>query len=241
MTREILQFEEDMRAGRRNLWKYDEVSSVAGFDKYCRLIVRKYDSLVGAWRRTDGRRVGEISPHDWLRFHCYCFIQIVIARGQVPLFEHRIRSQAYGGRGRKGTRNICRTGLLAIFAHQKSSLKSRDRDRFGQQLNHAYRHFVPAPFLQGFLQQSKAVKTDNAGWMPIDPQFSDWVAEELFNATMNRHQNYRGKYPRAITAQVANRIRHRVTDEMILKMKNTLEKYEKRGGNLEELGSGLID
>lgn len=177
-----------------------EAESTRLFDQAVRVIQGEWRLRIGPSNRDLG----------WLKRACYTLIAEILALDQADVFEDRIRAHGRYARGARGRPNIFQTGLMAIFADDRLALNARDRERFGKQLWTAYRHYVPAEFLIGFLSQrdgSKPVKSRGKG-KSQDPEklqrdFHEWIIER--RSTDDRDDLFRGPYPRAIEAAVEER------------------------------------
>ncbi|WP_137754508.1 hypothetical protein [Sphingopyxis sp. L1A2A] len=143
------------------------------FDRACHAIEREYVRR-GLWTRAEAASLHEDSHHVWLRRFAYALVRRLIRQGDTELLFDRIKRHRPSQRGRDGNPNIFQSGLKAIFAHRPVNLNPRDQERFGEQLMFAFKHFVPPPFLEGFLHQTHAHRKASE---EIAPLFVDWIDE----------------------------------------------------------------
>lgn len=146
------------------------------------------------------RHRGKGEKSDWVHLVCYEFLSRIVSYQQTFLFEGRIRGF---GRDPKGSTQVnpFQRGLLAIFAHEPGLMDEGERVYYGKRLWYAYRHYVPACFVKGFLHQvwSKGsegrVDSDH-----IVPGFEQWI---WFERAADPHPELRGQYPAKLEEQVA--------------------------------------
>lgn len=88
------------------------------------------------------------------------------------------RSVARGGyaRGWTGTANPFQLGLSGIFSKTPNFLGDDQRQRTGQSLWYAYRHYVPWQFVSGFDRQVGKLDQKRAD-EAIEAGFEDWIVE----------------------------------------------------------------
>lgn len=129
----------------------------------------------------------------WLEKVCYEFISLILEHDFEELIDARIRKFQRGKRGKASSANPFHRGLLAIFAHDKNRLLSdKDRHYLGNRLWYAYRHYVPAEFVIGFLMEvwnsggAERLRTN-----AIEPDFREWV---IIQRASNEATGSRGKY-----------------------------------------------
>jgi hypothetical protein len=167
------------------------------FDEACRIIEREY-----GWRRKRTRGIdapsGDESQHVWLRRVAYDLITRLIRQGDTELIFDRIHRHRTSIKGRPGAPNIFQSGLKAFFAHRPKNLAARDQERFGKQLMFAFIHFVPPPFLEGFLHQTHAHRKTSDD---IVPQFVDWIDESL-DQIDDDHGDYRRQFLGNLPSQI---------------------------------------
>ncbi len=111
------------------------------------------DDLIGEWvRRRGGKATRRAeSPNAWFKKEAYRFLRMYIEQGRQDVFEAaaKERSKRLVEEARE---NPFKMGLLAMFADE--SLSRSDRHVFGNQMLYAWRHYVPADFLNPFLAVS---------------------------------------------------------------------------------------
>ena len=120
-----------------------------------------------------------------------------------------------GSRVQRRWHNLFQKGLRALFAHDKDAVTARDRERIGERLWHAYRHFVPPTFLAGFLRQIPSAELlQRAASKEIEPGFKERVVEKLFRALGDGNLpepdidplERRGRYPRQVEREAKRRL-----------------------------------
>jgi hypothetical protein len=153
----------------------------------------------------DDGQANQISGADrWAEQTCYAFIcQWLRVNDPVDIIALCIERARSNGRYRRGrtlsasSEQIFQAGLMAIFSHlpdQKEPKRPRDgnfpktprrrvapyssaqRQTLGREMWHAYRHYVPPPFLRGFIKQAQTIGT-RRGWRnsAAEPGFEEWV------------------------------------------------------------------
>lgn len=95
--------------------------------------------------------------------------RIIIGR-QEPLWLHR--EQLLSGRGRYVEDNPFSRGMRALFAKDQKAIDRRVRSRIATRLKHAHDHFIPAPFLNGFLGPIGRVPVKDT----VEPGYEIWLA-----------------------------------------------------------------
>jgi hypothetical protein len=135
----------------------------------------------------------------WIQNVGYGLLARTIENGFANVFDERIRR--VGRRSPSLEVNPFKRGLLALFAHDKGAMDDRERDYFGKRLWYAYRHYVPQPFLLGFLAEVwNDKRMRQAPRDQIEAGFEDWVILERAN---DERSETRGAYPAEIDAKVA--------------------------------------
>ncbi|QYE35246.1 hypothetical protein KZX46_04390 [Polymorphobacter sp. PAMC 29334] len=138
------------------------------------------------------------APNAWLERTCYALVMGYIKSEAEDAFEARIEQYQRKLRGPRSSGTIFQTALMAITAHQGDAISAGLRERVGKRLWHAYRHYVPPVFLNGFFKQigSKDLPR-RATDEEIEPGFDEWIAEQLAQET---NFDSRGTYPGRILA-----------------------------------------
>lgn len=179
---EIRALEKNILAG--GLWIEDS----GDFDRICRLLEREFSNLKSSITVGIGGYQGR--PNVWLRRMAYMLVSRMIIDDDCDYFDDRINNNERRNRGQKGQPNVFQTALMAIFAHAPTTLGARDRERFGKQLMFAYHHYVPAEFLEGFLNQTAAAYAETPTIVVSAMRW--WVIEKI--AVDDEPSEYRGDY-----------------------------------------------
>ena len=139
----------------------------------------------------------------WLETAAYQLLSRVCSERLGALIEKRIASYGRSRQGNTTLATLFRRGLLAIFAHDRSSSAPTDQQRAssGKRLWHAYRHYVPPEFLIGFLEQTSASldKSRSCDW--IIPAFVSWVIQQR---AQDVSPETRGPYPEEVEQQITS-------------------------------------
>jgi len=188
------------------LWFLNDDSEERGMlDGICMQISRDYD--LRRARPTHPLRAPNAKPNSWLKPVCYELVVEFCREDRFDLLEDRIERCGRYSRGRRGDINVFQTGIMAIFAHAPKALGPRDRERFGKQLWHAFRHYVPSPFINGFIAQYEKSTSHGRIGRDLDSAFRDWIVSERLNDPC---PDFRGGYPKGINDEV--RAKHLNTD-----------------------------
>lgn len=111
------------------------------------------DDIIAEWVSRRGAKPSRRaeSPNAWFKKEAYRFLRPYIELERQDVFEAvaRDRSKRLVEEARQ---NSFKLGLLAMFADE--SLSRSDRHVFGNQMLYAWRHYVPADFLNAFLAVS---------------------------------------------------------------------------------------
>jgi hypothetical protein len=111
------------------------------------------DDIIGEWVKRRGAQPGRRaeSPNAWFKKEAYGFLcpYAELKRHDVLEAVAKDRSKRLLEEARQ---NPFKLGLLAMFADD--SLSKSDRHVFGNQMLYAWRHHVPADFLNAFLAVS---------------------------------------------------------------------------------------
>jgi hypothetical protein len=168
----------------------DELTAARLFDAGSRAIAEE-------WRL---RIKADEKARPWLQKVAYAFISKVIDHGFQALFEQRLSSFERGTRGLEVSSNPFQRGLLAMFAHDKNRLLDEDtRQYLAPRLSYAYRNFVPAEFVNGFLKDvwgtggGRRFKDND-----IEPDLLEWVVIHLAD---HERPQVRGTYSPDIIQQ----------------------------------------
>jgi hypothetical protein len=128
----------------------------------------------------------DLEPNDWFKTACYVLLRHILREDDAePLLDARISKLGRGKRGRKPA-TLFQKGMMAIVAHEKGErgepksemVGRRDRERFGTQLEYAFRHKVPPAFLRCFTMTygKRAARAGEAS-NHIEPEFLEWIAD----------------------------------------------------------------
>ena len=168
------------------------------FDKAAKAIQREWLNGTPDQPQHSGKRRKKRDLR-WLKVTSYAVLSEVLHLEQHDVFETRIKEYRRYPRGQKGNPNLFQLGLMALFAERPDILNPRDRERLGKQFWQAHRHYVPPPFLLGFLGQ---LKRSDAGPMldcgDLQREFVDWIIERRAMDTRGE----RGDYPLEIEDRV---------------------------------------
>lgn len=162
------------------------------FEQGCRDISKEY-----AVRHKASREAAS----SWLQQVCYGYLSNMVDHGLAALFEERIDRLGRDVRGQGRHVNPFARGLLAVFAHEKGYADDGDRHRLGGRLWYAYRHYVPAPFLLGFLHQVWDKEApERAARNEVEPEFEEWI---WIKRAEDPAPHLRGEYPTRIEKSVS--------------------------------------
>lgn len=150
-----------------------------------------------------------LKPLQWLKPVCY---QLIVSFLDDELFEHleaRHRRLGRYSKNPKAERDIFSSGIMAIFAHvqQKKDaafLTETERSRLARQMWFAFRHFIPAPLINGFNEQypfhapNRSFSDDH-----LAPELADWIVERFALEVIRDVDltSYRGVYPDDIRSE----------------------------------------
>ena len=179
------------------------------FDKLSCTIAREFRHR----RQRDRGERRKAEALDWLTGVAYDVLKHVLDEDLEELIKERIKIHKRHRRGRVSPANPFQTGLMALFAHDKVldeyACRPQDRERVGKRLWHAYRHFVPQPFVLGFIRQLDGdALLERAARNEIEPGFHDWIVERLVRGDVYG-DSVRGAYPREIEDKVRLRASRR--------------------------------
>lgn len=146
-------------------------------------------------------------PNFWLRPVSYHLISQFLNSDQVEVFVRRAINFGRYSRGEHSGLNHFQLGLMAIFAHDRDVLRERDRERFGRQMAYAYSHFVPTPFLNGFLYEHRGWERASGDVIEISRELREWVIVRLVGDFPHEGESveHRGSYPEDINSAVGLR------------------------------------
>jgi len=138
----------------------------------------------------------------WLERVSYGYLSLTIDNGFSWLFDERIKGFDRGRRGPGLATNPFQRGLLSLFAHDKNRLMGSElRRRFAQRLWYAFRHYVPAPFVTGFLadvwESGGATRATNGD---VEPELLEWV---ILERARDEAPHLRGEYSDELEELVA--------------------------------------
>jgi hypothetical protein len=147
---------------------------------------RASGAIAGEWS-IRSRMADPNMHHAWLRRVAYELLSFYFDFGFKNVIENRIASAGSYPKGRQKSVNLFQEGLLAIFGSTSDAPDANVRRTVGKQLWHAYRHFVPPEFLEGFLLQigtrrigaqsdANAIETGFEKWISDCLKDEDWPA-----------------------------------------------------------------
>lgn len=134
------------------------------------------DDIIREWvrRRAASPSRRAESPNAWFKKEAYRFLKEYIEQQREDVFESVVkdRSKRLIDDARQ---NPFKLGLLAMFADE--SVSRSDRHVFGNQMLYAWRHFVPADFLNAFLAISggPAAVAKKLKEGDLEPGFEPWI------------------------------------------------------------------
>lgn len=149
----------------------------------------------------DDRIKHKTEARSWLTKVAYQLVGQTVLQGHSRVISRRIRNYDRRDYRPHDHTAIFQRGLLAIFAHNKAGPDHRLRNWIGSRLWLAFRHYVPAQFLTGFLYENASWSdsyTSREGW--VIPDFSAWV---LAHRASDRERKLRGTYPAEIDNHLA--------------------------------------
>lgn len=155
-----------------------EPATEEAFAETCRAISE-------GWRRRRGS--GEQSA--WLEARIYALADFLWREGCEEFL--RPREELLSKRGAPGRRSTYGTLLRVIFHAEPKAPDNKVRERIVNRLEYARRHFVPPPFLTGFLLSAGARPKRNY----IAPQFREWIGDQLGRG---RNRERKNEYPQDI-------------------------------------------
>jgi hypothetical protein len=164
------------------------------------------DSRAQVVRAARNRQANTPLPNTWLSDVCYRTIGACVEALDVSEIAEFFRRQITNKRRRLGNCEmgctIFQLGINALFEPAKRSsryfkpLCRRDREMIAKQLWHAYRHYVPVGFLEGFLLQCRnAGLPGRAKDNEIEDGFDHWIAANRHDRWNDRGSEIRGRYP----------------------------------------------
>jgi hypothetical protein len=158
-------------------------------DKFCRAITAelRYRRDIQSGKVQSERSSSGLEPNDWFKSACYELIVMLREEHHENLLEDRIETYNKGKRGRKLTTDF-QKGLKGILAHEQREpgnpdselVGRRDRERFGKQMDYAYRHKVPPAFLRCFTMTygRRAIRAGHQDKY-IEPELAEWAAHRF--------------------------------------------------------------
>jgi hypothetical protein len=133
----------------------------------------------------------------WLRPVCYQFISHCIEAG---LLEH-LRNRLKRYRRYTNTENLFAFSLSSMFAEDAANFTPTHRTRLSRELWYAYRHYVPWPFVHGFIGSTRNCESETRLHL-LEPQLTDWIITHRALDVDPTSMSAKGHYPRHIEAAV---------------------------------------
>ena len=135
------------------------------------------DDIITEWvgRRTTKPDRRAESPNAWFKKEAYRFLKRYVELGRIDIFQAANKARSKRLVDDVG-QNPFKLGLLAMFSDE--SISRSDRHVFGNQMLYAYRHFVPADFLNAFLAVSggPAAIAEKLKSGEVEPGFEERIA-----------------------------------------------------------------
>jgi len=189
----------------RGISEFARPSEGIEFEDICQHIVREF-----RLRREKSQKSRREGARGWLLEVAYDLLTVMLDDDHADLIDARIEKYERYPLGIPANINAFQLGLMAIFAHAnaldrssrqaiKSDLSHQDREWIAKRLWHAYRHYVPAVFVRGFLGQidSKALNyhaTNNQ----LEAGFESWIIKSRL---VDESSHDRGIYPQSIESE----------------------------------------
>lgn len=185
----------------------EDAIGLAAFVKIARLVQKEWSVRASA-----ASPKPSLAPIPWLSTTAYVVVGAMLDQGLEELLKKRIGDRIHHLPGPRTDLNPFQLGLMALFVDYSEAKKAgtpqakrpQTRERIGKELWYAYRHYVPAEFLLGFLHQVRSPGLERrsvAG--EIEPGFEEWI---IRRRPEDEGQYDRGLYPQEIEDVIERRM-----------------------------------
>lgn len=139
------------------------------------------------------------ATRSWFRPVSYELISHCVQYSLNYLINRRSLDAKRYSTTQRQSENVFSLGMMGILSKQKGALDERTRYNLANEMMYSYRHYVPRPFINGFISQAGKLNLQKT-FEFVDIEFEHWIiSQRLLRRDFG---GLRGVYPKRIEDQL---------------------------------------